>query len=198
MCVVIFTCENLRALRLKSSWAFLKHSPEHECHQHDANADISEVRFVISLLWKGDHWDTYLITFPCQYKLPTEHLDSCGIDCLHPAMYRHSTPTTRYCWTGRCKSAGPAWLRWDLPSPSPKRRCSNAPRPTSPVGNSWSCDDIGARSRYLRQGWVIASHSILWDAITNHYLRYLLLAPKSSCHCWCQRYWHCQRELHYR
>ena len=40
----------------------------------------------------------------------------------------------------------------------------------------------GARSRYLRQGNVIASHNFLWDAIPCTYpcLRYLLLAPKSS------------------
>ena len=41
-------------------------------------------------------------------------------------------------------------------------------------------EDFGARSRYLRQGWVIASHSTSWDAIINLCLRYLLLAPKSS------------------
>ena len=41
-------------------------------------------------------------------------------------------------------------------------------------------EDFGARSRYLRQGYVIASHRILWDAITYPCLRYLLLAPKSS------------------
>ena len=36
------------------------------------------------------------------------------------------------------------------------------------------------RSRYLRHGLVIASHSILWDVITYPCLRYLLLVPKSS------------------
>ena len=41
-------------------------------------------------------------------------------------------------------------------------------------------EDFGARTRYLRQALVIASHSILWGAIINPYLRYLLLASKSS------------------
>ena len=40
-------------------------------------------------------------------------------------------------------------------------------------------EDFGARSRYIRQGEVIASHRILWDAINNPCLRYLLLEPKS-------------------
>ena len=40
-------------------------------------------------------------------------------------------------------------------------------------------EDFGARSRYLRQGKVITSHSLLWDVITYTCLRYLLLAPKS-------------------
>ena len=40
--------------------------------------------------------------------------------------------------------------------------------------------DFVARSRYLRQGYVIASHCILWDAITYPYIKYLLLATKSS------------------
>ena len=45
-------------------------------------------------------------------------------------------------------------------------------------------EDFGARSRYLRQGWVIASHSILWDAIAMPgTLRHLLMAPKSSYVC---------------
>ena len=43
----------------------------------------------------------------------------------------------------------------------------------------WSYVDFVARSRYLKQGYVIASHSILWDAITYPCLRYLLLATKS-------------------
>ena len=38
---------------------------------------------------------------------------------------------------------------------------------------------VGARSRYLRQGWVIPSHRILWDAITRPCLRYLLLVSHS-------------------
>ena len=37
-----------------------------------------------------------------------------------------------------------------------------------------------ARIRFLRHGEIIASHKILWDAITFSYLRYLLLAPKFS------------------
>ena len=41
-------------------------------------------------------------------------------------------------------------------------------------------EDCGVNSRYIRQGFVIASHRILWDAITYLCLRYLLLAPKSS------------------
>ena len=48
--------------------------------------------------------------------------------------------------------------------------------------------DFGARSRYLRQRWVIASHSILWDAIIYPCLRYLLLAPKSSYYSYCIYY----------
>ena len=40
--------------------------------------------------------------------------------------------------------------------------------------------DFGAGSRYLRQGLVIASHRVLWDAITCPCLKYLLLSPKSS------------------
>ena len=43
-----------------------------------------------------------------------------------------------------------------------------------------SYEDFIARSRYLRQGKVIISHSKLWDVITNPCLRYLLLATKSS------------------
>ena len=43
-----------------------------------------------------------------------------------------------------------------------------------------SFEDFGASGSYLRQGQVIASHSILWDAITYPCLRYPLLAPKSS------------------
>ena len=46
--------------------------------------------------------------------------------------------------------------------------------------NVWTNDDFGDRSRYLRQGWVIRNHSILWDAITYPCLRYLLLVPKAS------------------
>ena len=41
-------------------------------------------------------------------------------------------------------------------------------------------EDFVAKSRHLRQGYVIASHSIQWDAITYSSLRYLLLATKSS------------------
>ena len=37
-----------------------------------------------------------------------------------------------------------------------------------------------ARSRYFRQGQVIASHNILCDPIANPCLGYLILAPKSS------------------
>ena len=44
----------------------------------------------------------------------------------------------------------------------------------------WIYVDFVARSRYLKQGYVIASHSILRDAITYSCLRYLLLATKSS------------------
>ena len=40
--------------------------------------------------------------------------------------------------------------------------------------------DIGARSRYLGQRYIIASHRILWDAITYPCLRSLLPVPKSS------------------
>ena len=48
-------------------------------------------------------------------------------------------------------------------------------------------ENFDARSRYLRQGYVIASHSILWDAFTYPCLRYLLLATKSICLCmYCQ------------
>ena len=41
-------------------------------------------------------------------------------------------------------------------------------------------EDFVARSRCLKQGWIIASHSILWDAITCPCLRYLLLATTSK------------------
>ena len=41
-------------------------------------------------------------------------------------------------------------------------------------------EDFDARGRYLRQGYVISSHSLLWDVITYPCLRYLLLATKSS------------------
>ena len=50
------------------------------------------------------------------------------------------------------------------------------------IMNSTWYVDFGARSRYLRQGWIITSHRILWYAITSPCLRYLLLAPKSSYH----------------
>ena len=40
-------------------------------------------------------------------------------------------------------------------------------------------EDFGNRSRHLRQGYVIAYHSILWDVITYPCLRYLFLVPKS-------------------
>ena len=40
--------------------------------------------------------------------------------------------------------------------------------------------DFGGRSRYLSCGWVIASHSVLWDANTHPCLIYLLLVPKFS------------------
>ena len=46
-------------------------------------------------------------------------------------------------------------------------------------------DDFGARSRYHRQGWLIASQSILLGAITYPCLRYLLLVPNSSYHLAC-------------
>ena len=36
-------------------------------------------------------------------------------------------------------------------------------------------EDLGTRIRYLRQGYIIASHRILWDAITYPCLRYLPL-----------------------
>ena len=49
----------------------------------------------------------------------------------------------------------------------------------------WSIyEDFGARGRYLRQGQVITSHSILWDPITCPCLRNMLLAPKSSYETW--------------
>ena len=38
--------------------------------------------------------------------------------------------------------------------------------------------DLGTRHRYLRQGKVIASHNILWDASTQLCLEYMLLVPK--------------------
>ena len=41
-------------------------------------------------------------------------------------------------------------------------------------------EDFGIRSRYLRQGLLITSHSKLWDVITYTCLRYLLLTPKST------------------
>ena len=47
----------------------------------------------------------------------------------------------------------------------------------------WWFDDFVVRSRYLRQGKVITSHSKLWDVITYPCLRYLLLATKSSFVC---------------
>ena len=58
----------------------------------------------------------------------------------------------------------------------------------SGLANDWKAntvipqtnEDLGARNRYLRQGKVIASHIILWDAITYPCLRYLFLAPTSS------------------
>ena len=40
-------------------------------------------------------------------------------------------------------------------------------------------ENIGAKSRYFRQGYAIAFHSILWYAITYPYMRYLPLSPKS-------------------
>ena len=40
--------------------------------------------------------------------------------------------------------------------------------------------DFSAKSRYLKQRWVIASHRIPRNAITYSCLRYLFLAPKSS------------------
>ena len=43
-------------------------------------------------------------------------------------------------------------------------------------------ENLAARSRYLRPGWVIASCSLLWDVITYPCLRYLLLPTKSTCH----------------
>ena len=45
---------------------------------------------------------------------------------------------------------------------------------------SRSYNDFGARSRYLRHGYVTTLHCILWDVITYPCPRYLLLAPKSS------------------
>ena len=47
----------------------------------------------------------------------------------------------------------------------------------------YTYEDFGAKSRYLRQGSVIKSHSKLWDVITYPCLRYLLLTPKSSYRC---------------
>ena len=41
-------------------------------------------------------------------------------------------------------------------------------------------EDFDARSRYLRQGWLIAAHSVLWDAIAHLCMKYLLLSLKSS------------------
>ena len=45
---------------------------------------------------------------------------------------------------------------------------------------SGSHEDFVARSRYLRQGYVITSRSLQWDVITYPCLRYLILATKSS------------------
>ena len=42
------------------------------------------------------------------------------------------------------------------------------------------CEDFGAGGGCPRQGWVIASHSILWDAVICPCLRCVLLAPESS------------------
>ena len=47
--------------------------------------------------------------------------------------------------------------------------------------------DFGARSRYLKQGYVIASHGIMWDEIPYLCMRYPLPAPKSSIITECQR-----------
>ena len=41
-------------------------------------------------------------------------------------------------------------------------------------------EDFGTRSRYIGHGWVIASHCVLWDAITYPWPRYLLLVPMFS------------------
>ena len=41
-------------------------------------------------------------------------------------------------------------------------------------------EDFRARIRYCRHGYVIASHSILWDATTYPCLRNLRLTPKST------------------
>ena len=48
---------------------------------------------------------------------------------------------------------------------------------------TWIYKDFSARSRHLRQGYLIAPHSILRDAIAYTCLRYLLMAPKSSYIC---------------
>ena len=45
-------------------------------------------------------------------------------------------------------------------------------------------EDFGVRSRYLRQGQVIASRSNLWDAITYPCLRYLIILAWDTC------FWH--------
>ena len=47
---------------------------------------------------------------------------------------------------------------------------------------SMEFEDFCARSKHLRQWWIIASHRILWDAITYPCLRYLFLVPKSTVH----------------
>ena len=41
-------------------------------------------------------------------------------------------------------------------------------------------EDFGPRSRYLKQGLLIASHIVLWDAINYPCMRYLIQAPTSS------------------
>ena len=77
------------------------------------------------------------------------------------------------------------FIRWATPSHYPKRGIFVSNGSTNKLHVNLNQNDINAINvntfaRNVMQGWVIASHTFLWDSITYPCLIFLLLARKSS------------------
>ena len=85
-----------------------------------------------------------------------------------------------YWWLSAWLQLTPLLTHWSYCSPALSHQYKMQPSCQWQVLiNIFLCFMSPFRSRYLRQGYVITSCSLLWDVITYPCLRYLLLAPKS-------------------